>query len=639
MKRIDAFARRLAREILSWTADGIITEDLKNKILSLYLPDDSAASAPVKGKKEIHLPYVIAALAALCLAVGLIIFYASNWRKMPPSLKLAQVFLLIISAYGAAWYFKLKGENFAGKIFLNLGMVTFGVGIMLVAQIYHISSHPTNGIMAWAIGTLAVAALMKERTGLYLAGTLFFIWNAWEVFEYGNPAYFYIIPVIIIGILFYSIQDKAGIVMTALLWAWYYLQVNIYWITEAGSGEENRTVVFILSFFALGILHIVLGKFLRFNATLRGGGYVLSAGGWFAFMLPILFLSWPFKIKSAPLPAAFSPEAALQSWEYLFMLVIAGAGIFLLRQMQEPVKFYLPLFFFAIVFFFVPPSVISARLISMHSAIIILSGALLYLSFTEKGDRGFERAFSFVFVIFFLFVKWFGFLIYSNIDHKYKIIYLAGFILFAVVCFLINRTVKHLTDKEGKGYASAPLDIICSILVWITLYTASFKIENQASIFEADSIVIIMIALFAAFALILYSFLLSAIREKRLIIYLSMAMFVFSGITLFISGPDVSWIIYSLVFNLLLLLASGAGIWYSTVIQSRVLLNFSIAAFVIHIGTRYFDLFWDMLSGSLLFIITGIIGLLGGYVLEKKRRQMISIMEKDRKSSHAGEEK
>lgn len=638
MKRIDAFARRLAREILSWTADGIITEDQKKQILSRYLPDDALNTPSLQDKKEIHLPYIIAALAALSLAVGLIIFYASNWRKMPPSLKLAQVFLLIVSTYSAAWYFKFKGENFAGKIFLNLGMVTFGIGIMLVAQIYHISSHPTNGIMAWALGTLAVAALMKERTGLYMASALFFIWNFWEVFEYSSPAYFYIIPLLVIGLIFYKNKDKTGIIITALLWTCYYLQVNIYWIRKSGI-NENSSVVFILSFFALGILHIVAGRLFRFNDTLKGAGYVLSAAGWFAFMLPILGLSWPYKLKNIPAPFLFSPDTVIQSWEYLVMLILTGAGLYLLRLMQGPVKFYIPFLFFAILFFFLPPSITTSRMIAMHSAIIILSGILLYLSYTLKGDWAFEKGFSFVFIILFLLAKWFGFIIYSVIDHKYKVIYLTGFILFAIVCFLINRTVKHLTSKKGIEYPSAPLDIICSILVWITLYTASFKIKNQASVFEADSIVVIMILLFAGFALLLYSFLLSAIKGKRLIIYLSMAMFIFSGITLFISGPDVSWIIYSLVFNLLLLLASGAGIWYSTAIQSRVLLNFSIAAFVLHIGTRYFDLFWDMLSGSLLFIITGIIGLLGGYLLEKKRREMISIMDRDKKFLHTGEEK
>lgn len=638
MKRIDAFARRLAKEILSWTADGIITEDQRKKILSLYLPAEMGNNVSIPDKKEIHLPYVIAALAALCLAVGLIIFYASNWRKMPPSLKLAQVFLLIVSTYSAAWYFKLKEENFAGKIFLNLGMITFGIGIMLVAQIYHISSHPTNGIMVWAIATLAVAALMKERAGLYMASILFFIWNIWEFFEYWNPAYFYIIPLISTGWLFYKNKDKAGVVITALLWAWYYMQVNIYWIIEAG-GKDKSSFVFVLSFFSLGILHIVLARFLRFNDTLKGAGYVIAAAGWFAFMVPIMGLSWPYELKNIPAPVLFSSDTVIQSWEYLIMLIIAGAGIALLRLMQEPVKFYIPFFFFAILFFFLPPSIITSRMISMHSTIIILSGALLYLSYTLKGDWGFERAFSFIFIILFLMVKWSGFLIYSDVDHKYKVIYLAGFILFAIVCFLINRTVKHLAAKKNIKYPSAPLDIICSILVWITLYTASFKIKDQSSIFEADSVVLIMILLFAGFAVLLYSFLLSAIKEKRLIIYLSMGMFIFSGIILFISGPDVSWIVYSIVFNLLLLLASGAGIWYSTDIQSRVLLNFSIAAFVIHIGTRYFDLFWDMLSGSLLFIITGIIGLLGGYLLEKKRRQLISIMDTDKKHTQSGEDK
>ncbi len=638
MIRIDAFARRLAREILSWTAEGIITEEQKEKILSRYFSSESLDSSSLKKKKEINLPYVITALAAICIGMGLIIFYASNWRKMPPSLKLAQVFLLIVSTYSAAWYFKNKGENFAGKIFINLAMVTFGIGIMLVAQIYHISSHPTNGIMTWAIGTLAIAVLMKEKAGLYMASVLFFIWNIWEVFEYSSPAYFYIVPLIVIGTFFYTNRDKAGTAITALLWACYYLQINTYWIIKSEKSEKSF-VAFLLSFFALGILHIVLGRILRSNDTLRNAGYILSAAGWFAFMLPILGLSWPYTLKDINAPVLFSGDTLIQSWEYLIMLIITGAGIALLRQMGKPVKFYIPFYFFAVLFFFLPPSITTVRMISMHSTFIILSGTLLYLSYTLKDDWGFEKVFSFIFITLILIIKWSGFIIYSSIDHKYKVIYLTGFILFAIVCFLINRTVKHLTAKEGQSYPSAPLDIICSILVWLTLYIASSKITEQASVFDADSIVIIMIILFTGFAVLLYSFLLSTIKEKRLIIYLSMAMFIFSGIALFISGPAISWIVYSVIFNLLLLLATGAGIWYSTVIQSRVLLNFSIAAFVIHIGTRYFDLFWDMLSGSLLFIITGIIGLAGGYVLEKKRRQLIAIMSTDKKHLQSEEDK
>ena len=633
MIRIDAFARRLAREILTWTAEGIITEEQKKKILSRYLPAESIDAPPLKGKKEIHLPYVIAALAALCLAVGLIIFYASNWRKMPPSLKLVQVFLLIISTYGAAWYFKSKGENFAGKIFLNLGMVTFGIGIMLVAQIYHISSHPTNGIMAWAVGTLAVAALMKERAGLFMASALFFIWNLWEVFEYNNPAYFYIVPLAVTGILFYINRDKAGLVITSILWAWYYLQVNIHWIATTSGSSEKSAIIFILAFFPLGIFHIILGRFFRFNETLRGAGFLLGAAGWLAFMVPLLVLSWPYKLKAIPAPAVFTPDTVIQSWEYLILLILSCAGIILLKKIQEPVKIYLPFIFFALLFFFIPPSHLTARMISMHSAIIILSGLLLYISYTLKGDWSFDRVFSFLFIITFLIVKWFGFIIYSNVDEKNKIIYLTGFILFAAVCFLINRSVKHLIQKEGSTYPSAPLDIICALLVWLTLYTASFKITDQGSVFNAETVVIAMIILFIVFAAALYSFLLASIKEGRLIIYLSMVIFIFSGITLFMAGPGVSWIVYSLVFNLLLLLASGVGIWYSTSIQSRALLNFSIAAFVIHISTRYFDLFWDMLSGSLLFITTGILGLIGGYLLEKKRRELLMIMDSEKKSA------
>jgi uncharacterized membrane protein len=66
--------------------------------------------------------------------------------------------------------------------------------------------------------------------------------------------------------------------------------------------------------------------------------------------------------------------------------------------------------------------------------------------------------------------------------------------------------------------------------------------------------------------------------------------------------------------------------YYSTVIQSRKILNFATAGIILHVFTRYFDLFWDMFSGSLLFIITGILGLAGGYILEKKRKNLTEMI-------------
>jgi uncharacterized membrane protein len=138
-------------------------------------------------------------------------------------------------------------------------------------------------------------------------------------------------------------------------------------------------------------------------------------------------------------------------------------------------------------------------------------------------------------------------------------------------------------------------------------------------------------------AALLYYLILTRVKTGRIMIYLSLLVLLASGITMFMAGPAVPWQLYSVIFNLLLLIISATYIYYSTVIQSKILLNAAVIGFVIHIITRYFDLFWDMFSGALLFIITGFIGLFGGYILEKKRKDLALQIEKEASTSGNGE--
>jgi uncharacterized membrane protein len=48
----------------------------------------------------------------------------------------------------------------------------------------------------------------------------------------------------------------------------------------------------------------------------------------------------------------------------------------------------------------------------------------------------------------------------------------------------------------------------------------------------------------------------------------------------------------------------------------------SIAVFFLNILSRYFDIFWKMLPRSLLFIVGGILLILGAIFAERKRREM-----------------
>jgi uncharacterized membrane protein len=138
----------------------------------------------------------------------------------------------------------------------------------------------------------------------------------------------------------------------------------------------------------------------------------------------------------------------------------------------------------------------------------------------------------------------------------------------------------------------------------------------------ANNIVITMLILFSVIALSLIIILSKILKEKKLIIYNAAVIFAITLITLFSANPEMSWIFYSIMFNAMLIIVTAVYIHYSAITRSKAVLNLAVIAFAVIIFTRYFDLFWDMLSGSILFISTGVIGLAGGYLLERKRRKL-----------------
>ncbi len=783
-----SFINNLVSEMKEWVKEGLISSDQKSRIESWYTSVETVKpaapeSVPLQPKKEvINIARVVIGLATLCLAAGIIIFYASNWRKMPPVLKLIQIFILMFSIYGSAFFFLDPGRKHPaiGSALLLLGIISYGAGIMLVAQIYHISSHPTNGVLAWGAGALIVSAAARDKYGYYLSALLFFIWNFWEVTVFGSAGYLYIIPVLIIAFLLLEVNDRRGLTGSALLTGWYIFQVSLYWIykyaddgwkgglfillfvlagallitaskflksaeelrgagrvfrvcgwglwflplllsahvepysgysmfiwgaallaasfllkeyegyyvsaaifflwslTETGTRnvfpwlyifpalvtgylfyrrKDHRGIVitslaiiwyfllftwhfaskasadtgipdpfFIIMLLPAGAAMIAGGRFMSYNQITSSGGTLLHSAGWVAAVLPLFALSWPFALERMSSLMMFRNSIALSS-EYLALTLCAAVLITLLKQKGEHIHLSLLILLFTAAGFVLPMGHTATRMVSLHIGIVVLAGALLYYSYSIPEQYRLERGIGVTFIMAAIIIKGTGFITYSGIDTKFRIAYLAGSILFVTVCFLLNRLLDHII--ENRLYPARIIDSTSAVVLWISVYLSSFETGEQASILSADRIVIIMIILFAAMAALLYYLILTRIKTEHLMIYLSLMVLTASGITMFISGPDIPWQLYSVIFNLLLLIISATYIYYSTVIQSKILLNAAVAGFVIHIITRYFDLFWDMFSGALLFIITGFIGLFGGYILEKKRKDIAMQIEKE----------
>ena len=299
-------------------------------------------------------------------------------------------------------------------------------------------------------------------------------------------------------------------------------------------------------------------------------------------------------------------------------------------------KIILPVVLLPVLVFFLPFNHTATRMISTHLAAILFVFILLYYSYTDAAGKTFEKTFAFIFTAALIIIKGAGFISYSVMKPEFKLAYLIGFILFVTVCFLVNSLVHRMLSDNGTEYPVRAVDAICATGVWISIYLASFEVGSQQSIFTAESLVIKMTVIFIALSVILYYMLFKKVTGERVILYLSLIIFASSGITLFAAGPGVPWEIYSITFNLLLFVTSAVFMYYSTIVQSKKILNFATAGIIIHVFTRYFDLFWDMFSGSLLFIITGIIGLAGGYILEKKRERLTELIDASSGSEETG---
>ena len=797
------FIKQLLKELTVWVNLGIITTEQQNRIENLYTPQKTTGVSEktaeaitlkneiVHAKESVNLSRVIIGLATLCLGIGIIIFYASNWRRMPPVAKLSQIFLLIISLYSGAYWFLQSVRKFSlvGKSLLLLGIVSYGTGIMLVAQIYHISSHPTNGLLAWGIGAFAISILMRERYGLYLSMILFIIWDVWEYSYFGNPGYIFGIPVIISGYMSFKDDDEKGLAVSSALFACWFLQLSSYWIEKystdgitgylmiagfiiTGSlmqryGERLKTqgilkstgiilyftgwVAYILPLFQIDHLNqpsswniiiwassilgvslisrdkkgyfisaalfliwgltsptpaygyiipvvilsivfyiekdgagiavsaisliyyyyflnanifpadtsrdiiqctllmlqfpfaaflITAGRILSGHKILNNAGRIFTVAGWFFFLLPIAVISWPKDLQSFPMFMGFGP-ARIHTAEYIVLTLASFAGLYILYKKQENIKMIFPVTLLALIIFFLPFNHTATRMITLHLTAVAFIFLLLYYSYSIYEEKSFERTFAYLFSIGLIVIKAAGFISYSGDEDGFKLAYLIGFLLFITVCFLINRLVYELLAEKGYTFPVRAIDAVCAAGVWISVYLASFEVSAQNSIFTAQSIVIKMILIFVALSIILYSILLKKVTGERVILYLSVIIFISSGVTLFAAGPDVPWEIYSITFNLLLLIISAVYMYYSTILQSKKLLNFATAGIILHVFTRYFDLFWDMFSGSLLFIVTGILGLAGGYILEKKRKNLTEMIETsaDSRDSKGGVQK
>ncbi|QYR20440.1 DUF2157 domain-containing protein [Paenibacillus sp. sptzw28] len=167
----------LEHEGRTWIEKGIITSDQHRRLIQLY-PEQKRAVG------------IIPILGSILVGLGILSFTAANWQDIPELVRLIMIGLVLVLFYAAGGVYYRKGQERLGIALLSIGLITFGAGIVLVAQMFHLVAYDTTSFIVWGCAGLLLTYLYPSRF-LFLLSLLIMTWSQWySVVEFNNFSYF-----------------------------------------------------------------------------------------------------------------------------------------------------------------------------------------------------------------------------------------------------------------------------------------------------------------------------------------------------------------------------------------------------------------------------------------------------------------
>ncbi len=139
--------RYLAREIEQWSQNGLLEPGLGERLLADH--DRRHTGFSLSG--------VLAVLAAVLLGAAVIALVAANWEAIARIYRVAMIAALILAGVVAAVLARQRDAKWICDSALIFTLLTYGAGIALIGQMYHISGDEAGFMLAWSVGALVVA--------------------------------------------------------------------------------------------------------------------------------------------------------------------------------------------------------------------------------------------------------------------------------------------------------------------------------------------------------------------------------------------------------------------------------------------------------------------------------------------------
>jgi uncharacterized membrane protein len=277
---ISRYKKRLTDDLDRWIENGLVSPDHRAAILADI--GDVRIGWSASG--------ALAILGTVLLALAAISFVAANWADMSDIVRLAVLFGLLWSCFaGSGWAF-MRDHSAIGHALALLGAALFGASIVLVAQIFNMSSWRFTVLGIWAVGALGVALLTPSRPVLILASLLGAAWTWAETYNTFAPG-------IVWGYLpLWAVSMAAASRMRSLvsanflgvgLFVWLSFLVWDYAQNDRLSALQGLSV-FVLAAAGLAILFAAFRDSDKFGfGALTNWGSVAALAGGFALQFPL----------------------------------------------------------------------------------------------------------------------------------------------------------------------------------------------------------------------------------------------------------------------------------------------------------------------------------------------------------------
>ncbi|WP_273792521.1 DUF2157 domain-containing protein [Brucella anthropi] len=264
-----SFSISVERLIERWQRDGLIDVETASKL-----------NADLEKRASVFsLGSVLATLGGLLLGAAVIMLVAANWQEMPRLMRIGLIFVLIwVSYLGGSWR-QSRGDKMLPAALYIVGAASFGAGLALVGQMYHLSGDIHSAAIYWSVGVLVSAFLLRAPVlAAFGAGVACFYLSTYvfDTSSYDDLSYRWIGPLLLLfgaGAALFTRSRHA-----AHLWAMF----SIGWALLIYAEHESNTVLFLMLMVGIGLIladgfaHDTVQRLTRFARPLAAYGLALA---------------------------------------------------------------------------------------------------------------------------------------------------------------------------------------------------------------------------------------------------------------------------------------------------------------------------------------------------------------------------